>query len=169
VFDDPTLGPREKQAAEEAPVVLKEIPRSERWQIVFPEGATEQEYGEMLDFFGIELGVLVGGGQIDYGFNFSQKQPGKRTGPVKDEPRLYMAWVRGNYAEADRALLTKAGIDAAGKIVLQFYTPIAENKLAALEEKFANRKPDEILRTRFSARPSAEGYSFYVLDQTPLK
>lgn len=169
VFDDPALVVKPPEVAAETVPEGREIARSERWQIFFAEGLTEQAYAEQLDFFGIELGVLAGEGQIEYAFNLSQKTSGKRTGPADQEKRLYMSWTRGNFTEADRNLLAKSGIESQGKIVLHFYSESTENRLASLEEKFEKRKPGEILRTRFGARPSAEGFSFYVLEQTPLK
>ncbi len=168
IFDDPALVVKAPEVITET-VVEREIPRSERWQIFFAEGLTEQAYAEQLDFFGIELGVLGENGQIEYAFNLSQKTTGKRAGPADQEKRLYMSWTRGNFAEADRSLLAKSGIDGKGKIILHFYSESTENRLASLEEKFEKRKPGEILRTRFGAKPSADGFTFFVLEQTPLK
>lgn len=145
------------------------IPPAERWKIQFPEEQTELQYSFLLDFFGIELGVVGDDGQLHYGYNLSKDKPGTRTGPPGQEKRLYFSWERGNYIEADRNLLAKAGVDVAGKVILQFYSEITEGRLAALEAEYANRKPAEILLTRFGIKSAPEGFTFYVVEQQPLK
>ena len=145
------------------------FPRAQRWVIQFQEGSSPQTYGAQLQFFGIELGAIANTNQIEYAYNLGKPKPDRRTGPGTAEKRLYFSWKDGTLKEADRQLMTAAGINTAGKILVQFYPPDTENLLAYLEEKFANRKGAEIRRTRFGVRPGGKGYTFYVIDQSYLR
>jgi len=144
------------------------IPRPQRWEIVFQEGATLQTYARQLDFFKIELGVIGGSTQVQYASNFTKSAPDRRGGAGGQETRLYMSWRSGNLQEADQALLERAGISTDNKIVVQFFPPEVENRLAELEQRFANRKQSEIRKTRFGVRSVGNGFEFYVLEQTAL-
>ena len=143
------------------------IPRFKRWEIYYAEGETLEEYAKQLDFFQIELAV-IDGDQVTYVSKFSAPAPAKRTASGDKEKRLYMSWRQGNLKQADRELLARAGVDAGSKLVVQFYPPEIENRLAQLELSFANRKPGQIRRTRFAVRSQGNGFEYYVLDQTPL-
>lgn len=144
------------------------IPRFNRWEIYFQEGSTLESYAEQLDFFGIELGVVGGGDQVLYALRLAQPKPERRSGPSAAEQRLYMSWRQGDLKRADTTLLQRAGIDAQGKIALQFYPPEVENQLAQLETGFAGRAPSQIRKTRFGVRGEAGRYEFYVIDQAAL-
>jgi hypothetical protein len=145
------------------------FPRAQRWVILFQEGGSLQQYGTQLQFFGIELGAIASNGQIEYAHNLNKPKPDRRVGKGTDEKRLYFSWKDGTLKEADRQLVQAAGINPAGKILVQFYSAETENQLAYLEETFANRKGAEIRRTRFGVRPAGKGYTFYVIDQTYLR
>ncbi|MGE0609489.1 MAG: hypothetical protein AB7O62_20530 [Pirellulales bacterium] len=142
-----------------------EIPRARRWQIYFPEGLTLTDYAAQLDTFGIELGMLAGGGQIEYATALSIAMPTRRQGPVEAEKRLYLSWTRGDLVAADRALLAKAGLDATDKIVVQFYPDTTEQELATLEQSYKGRPATGIYRTVFGIRPKLSTYEFYVREQ----
>lgn len=143
------------------------IPPQERWEISFERGSTLQRYARQLDFFEIELGVLEGTHQVAYAYNLSKSKPDVRRQPRPD-PRLYFSWRQGELQQADRELLARAGIPAAGKIILQFYPDPVEQKLLELEENFKGRKASEIRKTRYGIRPAGGGFEFYVIDQTYL-
>lgn len=146
----------------------EEIPRAERWLVTFGDGVTEGEYALQLDGLQIELAVLMPGGQIEYVSKLSLSTPVRRQGAFADEPRLYMTWQRPDLIEADRKLLAKAGLEAADKIVLHFYSAETEQKMADLELAFANRPATGVFRTRFGVRPSdATGSEFFVVEQVP--
>ena len=55
------------------------------------------------------------------------------------------------------------------KIVLQFYSPAAEEQLAQLEVRYKGRHPGEIRVTRFSVVPRGNGYGFQVMVQETLR
>lgn len=153
------------------------IPRHERWEIRFDEGRTLDEYARQLDFFGIELGVLQGLGEVAYAYKLQQPKPETRIGNRAAEERMYMTWSRGGGGRdasskrleaADRQLLARAGIDATGRDVLQFYPADTENQLAFYEREYRGLEAKAIRRTRFGVRKEGASYQFFVIDQTPL-
>ncbi|HEX7376259.1 MAG TPA: hypothetical protein VF278_04070 [Pirellulales bacterium] len=143
------------------------IPPHMRWEISFGDGNTLEVYARQLDFFKIELGVY-GPGRVTYAKNLSKSKPDVHSGPSGEEKRLYMTWKQGKLKEADRELMAKSGIPAAGKIVLQFYSDELEQLLLRLEHDFKGRDASQVRKTRFRVRPQGRGYEFYVLDQTYL-
>jgi hypothetical protein len=146
-----------------------EIPRTKRWELYFPEGLTLSEYAQQLDGVGIELGMVVGNGTIEYVTGLSQQMPVRRQGAASDEKRLYLAWTRGDLLAADRSLLTAVGIDATDKVVLQFFPEAVEQKLAEIELAFRNVPATNIFRTRFGIRPNGAAFEFYVIGQAQRK
>lgn len=144
-----------------------EIPRFRRWEIYMAHGITIPKYSRLLDELGIELG-MIGPTEIQYAFHLTRPVPETRKGPVADEQRLYMSWRRGDLEDADRQLMSAAGCDVAGKVVVQFLPQALEDKLASLEHDFAGREEVAISKTRFGVRLGAAGYELYVLDQAPL-
>lgn len=143
------------------------IPPQLRWEISFADGQTLDIYARQLDAFGIELGVL-GVGQVTYAKNLSKPRPDVYTGPTAADKRLYMMWRVGRLREADRDLVQKAGINPAGKQVLQFYPDPTEQALLRAEKDFKGRDAGTIRKTRFGVRPAGKTYEFYVIEQTYL-
>ena len=143
------------------------IPPHIRWEISFGDGNTLDVYARQLDFFGIELGAL-GIGRVTYAKNLSKPKPDVYTGPSGADKRLWMSWRVGRLKEADRDLMTRAGVPAAGKLILQFYPDATEQILLHLEHDFKGRDASTIRKTRFGVRPAGRGYEFYVIDQTSL-
>jgi hypothetical protein len=144
-----------------------EIPRHERWEIVFPAGLTEVDYAVQLDALGIELGVLWPDGQIEYVTAVSQLMPMRRKAAAADERRFYLSWGQGDLAAADQKLLAKAGVEGAPPLVLHYLSQTAESRLAELEQAFAGRAAGTIYRTQFGVRMGKGGYEFYVVEQQP--
>lgn len=144
------------------------IPPQLRWQIHFDAGGTLDGYARQLDFFKIELGVLEKK-QVTYASNLSFPKPTLRTGPGGPaEQRLYFSWRHGQLREADRELVQRAGVQAAGKLVLQFYPDEVEQMLLHLERDYRGLDASKIRRTVYAIRKQGAGYEFYVIDQTPL-
>lgn len=143
------------------------IPPQMRWEISFADGQTLDIYARQLDFFRIELGML-GIGQVTYAKNLSKRKPDVYTGPSGTEKRLYMTWRVGRLKEADRELISRAGINAAGKPVLQFYPDETEQLLLHVERDYKGRDASTIRKTRFGVRGAGSGYEFYVIEQTYL-
>ena len=94
-----------------------------RWEVRFAKGNTLSNYAKQLDFFGVELGVLMPGNKVAYVRNLSATRPEKRVGPRDAEKRYYLTWRRGDLQQADRDLLARAGVSSEGKLILKFLTP----------------------------------------------
>jgi len=154
---------REARTGGEGAIV---IPRWQRWQIDF-ESADLPTYAKQLDGFGIELAACGGGSEsIEYATHLRKPAPDKRTGAATDEDRLYMTWRHGGLRRADIALLARAGVQTAGKLVVQFYPPAVEQQLAAAEmQKAGSRTIEEIRKTVFGITGGGGNYSFYVKEQ----
>jgi len=143
------------------------IPFGRRTKIHYGQ-ISQQAYGALLDFFGIEL-AAAGGNQpnVDYASGFSKGTPRHRTGAPDAEQRVYLIWRRGSRLEEfDRNLLALAGVDTEGRQVMQFLPPPVEKTLRALEKQRAGDRDETQLRmTVYGIRRQNNQYQFYVLEQ----
>ncbi|HUT91302.1 MAG TPA: hypothetical protein VMY37_17515 [Thermoguttaceae bacterium] len=135
-----------------------------QWEVRFPPGNTIESYGRQLDFFKIELGVLMPNNKVIYASNFSTA-PTRHEGPSDQEKRYYLTWRKGGLEQADRELLAKARVEP-GRWILKFISPELEKQLIQLERNKAGDKAKSISTTYFGIRPKGRGYEFYVIDQT---
>lgn len=136
-----------------------------QWEVRFPEGNTTDSYARQLDFFGIELAVVMPDGTLEYAAQLSRAKPARRVGAAEQEMRFYLTWRRGELQEADRELLSKAGINSEGKLILKFLPPATEAMLAQLERDYAGLRADKVRGTRFAVRPRGNGFTFEVISQ----
>ncbi len=85
------------------------LPRN--WEVVFQKGNTLDLYARQLDFFKIELGVVLPDNKIAYAFNLSKRKPESRVSadPANTERRYYLTWRSGDLEQADRELLLPRG------------------------------------------------------------
>ncbi len=136
-----------------------------RWEVQFDKTSLDV-YARQLDFFKIELGVLLSDGRVAYAFNLTKSKPDSRfaDNPNETERRYYLAWRKGDLRKADRELLSRAGIDAG--IILKFLPTEVEAQLVALAKSRAGSKAENVKRTRFGVRPVGNGFAFFVLEQT---
>jgi len=141
---------------------------AQRWVIRFPEGSTLDEYARQLDSFGIELGVLGGSNQVTLAKNLAKPRPDTYEKQRDQEDRLHMSWSQGSLQDADRQLLTRAGVNVDGRIILQFFPHELEVRMLGMELSYMNRKVHDIRRTFFGVRAQGGGYEFFVQDQIPL-
>ena len=142
------------------------VPREQRWFIRYADRQTLEEYGRQLDFFGVELGAIVGG-KLIYLSKLSAARPEVRTETSgSGETRLYMTWQGGARKQADLQMFQKAGIAIGSSVVFQFYPRATENRLAELELAYKQRRASEIRRTYFSVDAASSGYVFTVTRQT---
>jgi hypothetical protein len=139
--------------------------RPRRWEVRFLQENTLQTYAKQLDFFGIELGVLMPGNKVIYVRNLSSSKPDIRTGPADQEKRYYLTWRGGELRKADLELFAKAGVDPAGHIILKFLPPNTEAKLLQLEKTWAGSRANAVRKTIYAIKPDGDGYAFYVLEQ----
>jgi hypothetical protein len=143
--------------------------RARRWEVRFREGNTLDTYARQLDYFKIELGVLLPNNRVAYAYNLTKPRPDSRIGPADQEKRYYLTWSnQAGLEQADRALLKQAGIEG-GQLILKFIPPELEAELLRLEQaraRTANEPPENVRTTYFGIRSARGGYEFYVVDQT---
>jgi hypothetical protein len=145
------------------------VAREQRWSIIYDPGQTADEYARQLDALRVQLAVVVDQNQLHYAWNFSSARPDTRFGVGRTDHRLYFLWQgRGRKAQ-DIALLQKAGIEVGEGVVLQFYPPEAETRLAELEVRYRGRSAAEIRVTRFRVVPKGGTYDFEVVAQETLR
>jgi hypothetical protein len=137
------------------------------WEVLFSR-STLEAYARQLDFFQIELGVVMPDNKIVYAFHLSKPKPDTRTlsNPQVNEKRYYLTWRTGEMQQADRELLTKAGVEFGDHLILKFLPPEIEAQLVALEKSYRGLGPRQIGKTRFGVRPLGDKFEFYVIEQT---
>ena len=135
-----------------------------RWELRFKEGNTLDAYARQLDYFKIELGVLIPGNKVLYISNLSQSRPKTRKGPRNKEKRYRFTWTQGSLEEADRLLLGRANIDVGRGLIYKFLQPELTQKLLRLEKESAGDK--KVKTTIFGIKPDGSGHQFYVIRQT---
>ena len=137
-----------------------------RWELRFPRDNTLEAYAKQLDFFGIELGVLLPGNKVQYAYNLSKAQPDQRTGAADQDKRYYLTWRRGELEQADRELLARAKVDCQDRLILKFLPVEIEKLLASLAKARAGNSAAGVPTTVFGLRAEGNGYAFYVIEQT---
>jgi hypothetical protein len=125
-------------------------------------------YARQLDFFKIELGVLLPNNKIVYAYNLAKPKPDTRivSNPAANERRYYLTWRNGEMQQADRELLVRAGVDVGDSLVLKFLPRAIEANLIALETSYAGGDAKRIRKTRFAVQADGAGYKFFVLEQS---
>jgi hypothetical protein len=137
------------------------------WEVMFNK-ATLDAYSRQLDFFKIELGILLPDNKIIYAFNFSKPKPDTRVvgNPALNEKRYYLTWRNLDMQKVDEELLAKAGIEVEGRVILKFLPREVELTLMGLEKAKNNLTPKDIKNTRFGVQADGNGgFSFFVLEQ----
>ncbi len=144
------------------------IPRGQRWQIRWTS-TSPTSYTRQLDYFDIELGAAGGRPMVDYVTKLGAERPSTRKGAGKAETRLYMTWQGGTLRQFDSAIMARAQIPTTNRLILHFYPPEVEERLAELEMEFAAQRghadANAIRKTYFGVRPLGTGFEFYVEDQ----
>jgi hypothetical protein len=141
------------------------LPR--RWEVVFSK-STLDAYARQVDFFKIELGVVLPGNKIIYVYNLTKSKPDTRVvvDSAASENRYYLTWRNGEMEQADRELLVRAGVDVADPLIVKFLPREIEARLAELERAYAGADATKIGKTRFGVRPGGAGFQFFVLEQS---
>lgn len=158
-----TLHADRQQAPPKSTGPREPVRHTANWEIHFPGRSTVEAYAEQLDFFGIELGVLMPDQRITYVSHLSKPKPDCRTGPVREEHRLYFAWLRGGLSRADQDCLQRAGIAFEDRVVLKFIPPAVEATLASLARQ-APSKVDVAGRVHFTIVVKEDGFAFEVMN-----
>lgn len=139
--------------------------RVRRWEFSFGKGMTTADYATMLDFFGIELGVLQPGGKILYVSRLSENRPRIREGVSAGEQRYYLTWLKGDTENADRELLDKAGVEHRGRLVIKFLPKALEADLEAQERDFAKEREPNIKVSFYRLTREGAAYRFQLYNQ----
>ena len=146
------------------------FPREQRWYVRFAEGGTLDEYIEQLDYFGIQLGVLLSNGQLVYLSDLKSAKPQTKTVTSgAGESRMYMMWRGGQRRQGDVRLFQKAGVDVTGATILHFYPRETEMMMAQLERDYRGRPSEEIRRTYFVVVRDRGAFKFVVKKQSYLR
>lgn len=147
------------------------MPREQRWYVRFGDRVPVEEYAKQLDYFGIELGVILPDKRLAYVSKLSQPAPMVRyTQEGTSDDRLYMTWQGGERRSADLSLFKKAGIDVeVTNTIFHFYPKATEATLVQLEIDFRGRPVSQIRRTYFTVEPNGGAYKFTVTQQIPIK
>lgn len=140
--------------------------RPRHWEVRFIEGNTVETYARQLDFFKIELGILLPGNKVNYVYNLVKSKPDSRIGPADTEERYYLTWRRGGLQEADRQLLQRAGVKSEGRLILKFIPRELEGQLVGMERGRAGNQANDVRATYFNVVPDGRGYKFNIIDQT---
>lgn len=142
------------------------IPAWERWEVRLTATSLSL-YAQQLDFFEVELGVAGGGSpNVEYVSQLSTPSPVRRVGNPKEEKRLRFLHRNGQLRDADRQLVTRAGVNPAGKVVFQFYSQATYQKLLVLEnQNLKGRRIKDVLKTVFTVRGTPGKFEFVVVEQ----
>ncbi len=135
------------------------------WELRFAKGITKEKYARQLDYFGIELAVVMPDNKLVYVRNFSKPKPETHTGPADEEKRFYLTWRSGDLSRADVDLLDRTGVSPGDRVVLKILPTKVEAKLAELEKGHAGDDSGDVIKTQFGIRPTGDGYEFYVSEQ----
>jgi hypothetical protein len=145
------------------------VAREQRWSIIYDPGQTADEYARQIDALRVQLAVVIDQNQLQYAWNFSSAKPDTRFGVGRNDHRLYFLWQGRGRKVSDIALLQKAGIEVGEGVVLQFYPPEVETRLAELEVRYRGKSPAEIRVTRFRVAAKGGSYDFEVVAQELLR
>lgn len=140
------------------------IPVSERWLVRYTNNQSLEGYAQLLDYFGIELGVLKADKMV-YVNKLAGKNPVIRNGDGR-ENRLFFAWQDAGRRQADQELLKRCGVSADNNLIVHFYPQKLEENLSKLERSFKNKDPKDIKRTTYGIRRAGDGYEFFVINQS---
>lgn len=164
-LEDPELKEAAETGRRRVVKTREEATAQRNWEIRFPKGQTVETYAKQLDFFGIELAVVLPEGQLIYISRLSSDKPTTRTGRAADEKRFYLTWRGGELSLADLELLHRAGVEARNRVLLKLLPDDLERKLAELERTAAGARADRVRKTRFDIKPTENGYEFVVVEQ----
>jgi hypothetical protein len=139
--------------------------RASSWELRFGKGVTKEKYAHELDYFGIELAVVLPDNKLICVSKFSKPKPEIRDAAADAERRCYLTWREGDLSRADNELLARAEVSTSERIVLKIIPLAVAAKLAELEKASAGDQLDDVRKTQFGIRDAGDGYEFYVIDQ----
>lgn len=138
----------------------------DRWQIRYST-ASQKEYAEQLDSFGIELGAISQGTpDIKYLSNLANATATRRGGTKSSEKRIFFSYRKGQLLAWDKQFFRDAGVDISDRLLVQFYPNATRQQLDSLEQAaLKGRRVAEVKNTIFGVRALGRGrYEYYVVD-----
>jgi hypothetical protein len=139
-------------------------PNHARWDVSYPSQSLT-EYAQALDFFKVELGVVVDG-KVTYYTQLAKGRPISRVGTGADD-RMHFVWQDPRRRKADADLLKSKGIEAEGAMVAHFVSPELEAMLTRVEQQASTRPVEQVKKTRFGVRSAGSGgFELYVIEQS---
>jgi hypothetical protein len=139
------------------------------WEFVFTNDS-KGTYARQLDFFGIELAIMMPDNRLVYVSHLSDQKPNTRSVqlPTPNEKRYFLTERESDSRVADEELLSRAGIKAGNRLVLKMFPKQLVRQLTNLERSYRGADPWKIEKTRFGVRSRGHEFAFYVVTQTPL-
>ncbi len=137
----------------------------ERWFVRFDHDNID-EYAKQLDYFGIELGVLLDEKMVVMS-GMSSTPVTREVAVEEGESQPHFVFRPPAIMEFDRTLFERAGIDASEGAIHYSLPEETEAKFAEMERGYADRTPEQIRRTYFTIEADGEGYTARVIRQVP--
>jgi len=136
------------------------LPHESRWTIGYPRQPVDK-YAAMLDFFGINLGVVRGNETLVLS-HLSKPTPDS-TKVIGVVEMLPFNWEGEGYRKSDADLLSARKINFEGASIVQLFPRELEYQLSQLEQKASKQPIEKILKTVFMIRPlGGDKYEFVV-------
>jgi hypothetical protein len=140
---------------------------ADRWRVHIA-AANPGEYAEMLDYFGIEVGVVHKySNLLEYVSELTKDQPLRKEKLRKDEKRLFFISRQNRLRAWDEAMGRRVGIDLTDTLTGHFFPEALRQSLLEKERAavaLAGRELDEVRETHFGVRRTGEGFEHYVVE-----
>lgn len=139
----------------------------DRWRVHLT-AASPGEYAEMLDYFGIEIGVVHQySNLLECVSGLTKDPPLRREKLRKDENRLFFMSRPNRLRAWDEAMGRRAGIDLTNTLTGHFFPEALRHALLEKERTAvvsAGRELGEVRETHFGVRRAGEGFEHYVVE-----
>jgi hypothetical protein len=134
------------------------------WKIEYTEDKDDKTvYANGLDYFKIELGILVSKDEIAYAYHLCDSKTLRRTSSLHQEKRVGFIST-GKVREYDQALLKRAGIEAGDCMIIKFIPADVEAHLIALEKQYRKTNSQQVEKFAFGIRAGNRTFDFYILN-----
>lgn len=160
------MGPGDGRRLVPGFTVVPKDTASSRWSIEY-EPRNFDEYFDQLNAFGIELGFVSQESDLVEVLTGLVASPQILLTTKERERRVYFLHSNSSLRRWDLRMAQNAGVEPAGKIMVQFYPTTTTAKLQELEQAEAAARGVElskIERTTFKVRATSTGYEYYVAD-----
>lgn len=143
------------------------LSEADRWRVHL-SASDRLEYARMLDFFGIEIGVVRKYSNLVECVNDLSSETPRRTEKLRrDESRLFFISSQSRLRAWDESMGRRAGIDMTDSLTGHFFPQVLRERLLALERAAVvaqGRALEEVRETRFGVRATGEGFEHFVAE-----